>query len=100
RLSVLAVRRAVPPLREETLGRAAPASPARREDLRRLLRWDRTDGPCDGRARADAAVRRRARRKLVHVRLGDALAVAAGVARLPCSDVRLLSRRERSDDPR
>src|SRR5690606_13557089 len=100
RLSVLAVRRALPSLREEALRRAAPAPPARREDLRRLLRRDRTDGPGDGRARADAAVRGRTRRKLVHVRLGDALAVAAGVARLPCADVRLLSRRQRSDDPR
>src|SRR5690606_28137954 len=57
RLSVLAVRRALSPLREEALRRAAPASPARREDLRRLLRRDRTDRSGDGRARADAAVR-------------------------------------------
>src|SRR5690606_34962902 len=36
RLSVLAVRRALSSLREEALRRAAPASPARREDVRRL----------------------------------------------------------------
>jgi hypothetical protein len=98
RLSVFAVRRALSVLREEALGRAAPAPSAWREGIRRFLRRDRADRPGERGEGADASVRRRARRELLYVCRRNALASAAGLARLPCADVRVLPRRQRPDD--
>jgi hypothetical protein len=62
-LPVLAVRGVVPPLREEALGGAAPDTPARRAQLRRLLRRNRADRSGDWDEAAHATVRRRGERR-------------------------------------